>query len=79
MGFCACKWTVQDEWLSLSEVGLDKIEEANGDLTPWLIEYNYERPHEALDYQTPLEYAQQYCFKVLPMPPASTGSVLAQK
>lgn len=65
-------WTVQDEWLSLSEIGLDEIEEANKDLTPWLIEYNSERPHEALDYRTPLEYAQENYFKVLPMWSART-------
>lgn len=65
-------WTVQDEWLSLSEVGLDEIPEANLDLTEWLIEYNNHRPHEALDYQTPLAYA--YKDKVLPMTPASTQS-----
>lgn len=63
-------WTVQDEWLSLSEVGLDDIHESNVDLTDWLIEYNYHRPHAALDYQTPLAYA--YGEKVLPMTPAST-------
>jgi transposase InsO family protein len=63
-------WTVQDEWLSLSEVGLDDIQEANLDLTEWLIEYNNHRPHEALDYQTPLAYA--YKEKVLLMTPART-------
>lgn len=63
-------WTVQDEWLSLSEVGLDDIYEANLDLTDWLIEYNNHRPHEALDYQTPLAYAYEH--KVLPMTPART-------
>lgn len=63
-------WTVQDEWLSISEVGLDDINEANIDLTPWLIEYNSIRPHENLDYLTPLEYAEKY--KVLPMTPASS-------
>ena len=65
-------WTVQDEWLALSEVGLDEIPEANQDLTNWLIEYNFERPHQTLDYQTPVEYACQYYSKVLPMTPAST-------
>ena len=64
-------WTVQDEWLSLSEVGLDDMAEANQDLTEWLIEYNSHRPHQALDYQTPLAYACRE--KVLPMSPASTG------
>jgi len=65
-------WTVQDEWLSLSEVGLDDIEEANKDLTSWLIEYNNLRPHQALDYLTPLEYADKHYFKVSPMWSAST-------
>lgn len=63
-------WTVQDEWLSMSEVGLDDIGEANSDLTEWLVEYNNHRPHEALDYRTPLAYA--YKNQVLPMTPAST-------
>jgi transposase InsO family protein len=62
--------TVQDEWLSLSDVGLDEVDEANIDLTEWLIEYNNYRPHETLDYLTPLEYA--YKTKVLPKTPAST-------
>lgn len=65
-------WTVQDEWLALSEVGLDDPKDANKDLTNWLVEYNNYRPHESLDYQTPLEYAQQQFFKVLPMWSAST-------
>jgi putative transposase len=63
--------TIQREWLALSEVGLDNIDEANRDLTHWLIKYNSYRPHEALDYQTPLEYAQEQFFKVLPMWSAS--------
>lgn len=67
--------TVQDEWLSLSEVGLDDIGKANRDLTNWLIEYNGNRPHESLAYMSPLEYAQSNFFsnsKVLPMWSAST-------
>lgn len=65
-------WTVQDEWLSMSETGLDDILKANLDLTEWLIEYNTHRPHEALDYQTPFGYAEERLFKVLPMWSAST-------
>ena len=65
-------WTIQDEWLSLSETGLDDIERANKDLTNWLIEYNNVRPHQTLDYQTPLAYAYQKFPEVLPMCPAST-------
>ena len=64
--------TIQDEWLSLSEVGLDDIVKANIDLTEWLVEYNTHRPHQALDYQTPFHYAHEHFFKVLPMWPAST-------
>lgn len=68
-------WTVQDEWLSLSEVGLDDIPEANQDLSNWLVEYNSHRPHQSLDYLAPLEYAQEHYFKeVLPMWSASTHS-----
>jgi len=64
--------TIQYEWLKYSEVGLDDIEEGNKDLTKWLIKYNSYRPHEALDYKTPLEYAQETFFKVLPMWSART-------
>lgn len=63
--------TVQDEWLSLSEVGLDELQDANDDLTQWLIQYNAERPHQSLDYQTPLVFAQQE-FPVSPMWASST-------
>lgn len=66
-------WTVQDEWLSLSEIGLDEIPTANQDLSKWVVEYNSYRPHESLDNLTPLEYAQEHCFKeVLPMWSART-------
>jgi len=64
--------TIQGEWLDFSEVGLDDIQEANTDLTTWLIKYNNYRPHEALDYLTPLEYTQQHFSRVLPMSPART-------
>lgn len=64
--------TVQREWLRLSEMGLDDIEEANNDLTNWLVKYNSYRPHQALDYKTPLEYAQEHFFQVSPMWSAST-------
>ncbi|PIP74461.1 MAG: hypothetical protein COW87_03815, partial [Candidatus Levybacteria bacterium CG22_combo_CG10-13_8_21_14_all_35_11] len=41
--------TIQREWLNLSEVGLDDIQDANKDLTTWLVKYNSYRPHQALD------------------------------
>ena len=65
--------TIQREWLALSVVGLDDIDEGNLDLTKWLIKYNSYRPHQALDYKTPLEYAQETFFKVLPMWSARTA------
>jgi len=64
--------TIQYEWLKYSKIGLDDIQEANEDLTNWLVKYNSYRPHESLDYKTPLEYASENFFKVLPMWPAST-------
>ena len=65
--------TVQHEWLDFSEVGLDDINQANQDLTIWLVKYNSYRPHETLDLDTPLEYAQKIFFnKVSPMWPAYT-------
>lgn len=66
-------WTVQDEWLSKSEVGLDDINRVNIDLANWLVEYNSIRPHENLDYLTPIQYAERN-FNVLPMWSACTFS-----
>ncbi len=66
--------TIQREWLDFSEVGLDTILDANNDLAPWLVKYNSYRPHESLDYLTPLDYAQQQFFNVSPMWSASTPS-----
>ena len=64
--------TIQYEWLKYSKVGLEDIREANKDLTTWLIKYNNYRPHQSLDYKTPLEYAYEQFFKVSPMWPART-------
>lgn len=64
--------TLQEEWLEESTIGLDDLGTANDDLTTWLVEYNSIRPHQALDYQTPLGYAQQQFFQVLPMWSTST-------
>ena len=64
--------TIQEEWLALCEQGLDDLNIANQLLTEWLIFYNATRPHQALDYKTPLQYAEDTFFKLLPMYPAST-------
>ncbi|MFZ2202152.1 MAG: integrase core domain-containing protein, partial [Microgenomates group bacterium] len=63
--------TIQEEWLEVSEVGLDNIGQANLDLTEWLVLYDFDRPHQALDYQSPIEYATSR-FPVSPMWAAST-------
>lgn len=64
--------TVQREWLDFSVIGLDDIRESNIDLTEWLVKYNSIRPHQALDYLTPLAYANQI-FKVSTKTPAYSG------
>ena len=53
--------TLQTEFLNLGNMRFD-INELNENLTEWLIEYNFYRPHETLNYKTPIEFS-----KVLPM------------
>ena len=35
------------------------IEQANEVTTKWVEDYNHERPHQSLNYQTPMAYAAQ--------------------
>ena len=53
--------TLQEEFISFGNFHPDPGY-FNKELTEWLIEYNFRRPHEALGYKTPLEFC-----KVLPM------------
>ena len=48
--------TIQTEWLMHSTVGLVIVEDANKDLAKWLEFYNFERPHAAIGYKTPLQF-----------------------
>ncbi len=48
--------TIQEEFVDLIDIGLGDTEEFNRRLLDWLIEYNSIRPHQALDYKTPLGY-----------------------
>ena len=48
--------TLKEEWLSLGN-WFESIEEMNQSLTDWLIIYNSIRPHQSLNYLTPLQYA----------------------
>lgn len=47
--------TFVNEWLYNGNFDLDCIR-FNKKLTSWLIEYNFNRPHQSLDYLTPIEY-----------------------
>ena len=62
--------TLKREFLDLGNFTPD-ITAFNRKLTEWLIEYNFNRPHQALGYQTPIEFHFQH-HKVLPMYPSST-------
>jgi len=47
--------TIQDEWINDGNFTTD-IDKFNRNLTYWLEEYNFLRPHESLDYKNPFEY-----------------------
>lgn len=68
--------TLEYEWLNDGHFNPD-INKFNHDLTNWLEEYNFHRPHEKLDYMSPFEYYEntQLTNKVLlPMYSACTSS-----
>ncbi len=58
--------TLQDEFVVLGNFTPDVVS-FNRNLTEWLIEYNFKRPHETLGYETPIKINQ-----VLPMWSSST-------
>ena len=60
--------TLQDEFLKLGNL-VPETNIFNRKLTEWLIEYNFHRPHQALNYETPIKFNQ-----VLPMYPSDTTS-----
>jgi len=53
--------TLQTEFIKLGNFNSNP-EIFNKNLTEWLIEYNFKRPHQSLNYETPIEFS-----KVLPM------------
>jgi transposase InsO family protein len=67
--------TLEYEWLYNSNLSLDP-EELNPRLSEWLIEYNFNRPHQSLGYLAPMEYIEKelakLCCPLLPMWSAST-------
>jgi len=67
--------TLEYEWLYNFNLSLDP-EELNTGLTEWLIQYNFNRPHQSFGYLAPVEYIERELAKirspVLPMWSAST-------
>jgi transposase InsO family protein len=59
--------TLEDEFINLGNYTSNVIQ-FNKNLTEWLIEYNFKRPHESLGYETPIKTAE-----VLPMYPSGTN------
>lgn len=62
--------TLEDEFIALGHL-TDDCDIFNMNLTEWLVEYNFYRPHQSLGYETPISFTNQY-FKLLPMYPSST-------
>ena len=65
--------TLQDEFVNLGNFTTDVVQ-FNESLTKWLIEYNFKRPHQSLNYETPIKFNN--LIKVLPMYPSSTRGCL---
>ena len=61
--------TLQEEFINLGNFNSDTIQ-FNQDLTEWLIEYNFRRPHAALNFETPIKFNN--LTKVSPMYPSCT-------
>jgi len=51
--------THREEFYEVQDVDLD-LEGHNKQLEQWEYEYNYVRPHQALDYLTPYQYYRQW-------------------
>jgi len=64
--------TLQYDWLDSALIDPQNLDDANRQLTVWLIEYNTYRPHESLEQLTPVEYVESK-LKVLPMSPTHTA------
>ena len=58
--------TLQREFIRMGNYCPDPIK-FNGSLTEWLIEYDFNRPHDSLDNKTPIQLTE-----VLPMYPSDT-------
>ena len=63
--------TIQEEFINLENMTLD-TDRFNRNLTEWLIEYNFRRPHATLGYISPINFIYRY-HKLLPMTPSDTA------
>ena len=63
--------TLQEEFVDMGNM-TDDEELFNQKLTEWLIHYNFQRPHQTLDYMPPINFIYKY-HNVLPMYPSSTS------
>ena len=61
--------TIQEEFINQGNFDLD-TERFNRNLTEWLVEYNFRRPHQSLDYIAPINFQDKH-LKLLPMYPSS--------
>ena len=69
--------TLEYEWLYNSNLSLDP-EELNPRLIDWLVEYNFNRPHQSLGYLTPVEYIEKELAKIhSPVSPMWSATTLA--
>lgn len=65
--------TLKDEFINLGNFTPDAVS-FNQNLTEWLIEYNFRRPHQSLNYETPINFNNS--IKVSPMYPSRTYTCL---
>ena len=56
--------TLEDEFINLGNFTTDVVQ-FNQNLNDWLIEYNFRRPHQSLNYETPIKFNNS--IKVSPM------------
>lgn len=51
--------TLEEEFIQLGNFTTD-VDKFNKNLTEWLIEYSFHRPHQSLNYLSPIEFNQQF-------------------
>jgi len=64
--------TLREEFMQLGNF-TPKVDTFNKNLTNWLVFYNFKRPHQSLNYLTPISFSSQLKY-LYPIYPASTPS-----